>query len=282
MWNNFDDNDVRRQDAENLNAHLRLAASSLRFARLPLVLPLASASIARPATPLEVNAFAKRQPWETIQQTFAYIAGEDTKQQHLSNIILHLRNNGSFREGKKLLVFCNRGDDVRRVVDDLLAENLGVNIRGIARDYAQHDRGDVLQLFTSPNGDLPVVVCTQILGSGHYFRDVAFVMNYDMPTRIEEYLHRIGIAGRAGREGYSMTFITEEDLVMASDLVAYLTESRQVVPSFLTEASTREALESSSECDNDSDSTGEVPYDAELLDTEDAGRPWVTWLMRGA
>ena len=221
-------------------------------------------------------------PWVAIQQTFAYIAGEDTKQQHLSNIILHLRNNGSFREGKKLIVFCNRGDDVRRVVDDLLAENLGVNIRGIARDYAQHDRGDVLQLFTSPNGDLPVVVCTQILGSGHYFRDVAFVVNYDMPTRIEEYVHRIGLAGRAGREGYSMTFITEEDLVMASDLVACLTESRQVVPSFLTEASTREALESSSDCDNDSDSTGEVPCDAELLDTEDAGRPWVTWLMRGA
>ena len=127
-----------------------------------------------------------------------------------------------------------------------------------------------------------MVVCTQILGSGHYFRDVAFVVNYDMPTRIEEYVHRIGLAGRAGREGYSMTFITEEDLVMASDLVACLTESRQVVPSFLTEASTREALESSSECDNDSDSTGEVPCDAELLDTEDAGRPWVTWLMRGA
>ena len=49
MWNNFDD--VRRQDAEHLNAHLRLAASSVRFARLLFVLPLASASTARPATP---------------------------------------------------------------------------------------------------------------------------------------------------------------------------------------------------------------------------------------
>ena len=79
-----------------------------------------------------------------------------------------------------------------------------------------------------------------------------------------------------------MTFIAEWDLVMANHLVACLTGSGQVVPSFLTEACTREALESSSECDNDSDSTGEVPCDAELLDTEDAGPPWVTWLVRGA
>ena len=49
LWDNF--YDVRPQDAENLNAHLRLAASSLRFARLPCPLPLASASTARRATP---------------------------------------------------------------------------------------------------------------------------------------------------------------------------------------------------------------------------------------
>ncbi|MDA8583423.1 hypothetical protein N9L68_04300 [bacterium] len=69
----------------------------------------------------------------TIQQTFAYIAREDTKQQHLSNIILHLRNKGHFKYGKKLILFCHRGDDVRRVVDDLLAGDLGINITWIAR-----------------------------------------------------------------------------------------------------------------------------------------------------
>ena len=52
LWKNFDD--VRRQDAENLNVQLRLAASSLRFAGLPLVLPPASASIARRATPQSI------------------------------------------------------------------------------------------------------------------------------------------------------------------------------------------------------------------------------------
>ena len=98
---------------------------------------------------VEVSAFAERQPWETIQQTFAYIAGDETKQQHLSDIMLHLRNNGSFTEGKKVLVFCNRADDVRKVVDDLHAENLGININGIPKTYAQHDRDDVLQLLDS-------------------------------------------------------------------------------------------------------------------------------------
>ena len=164
------------------------------------------------------------------------------------------------------------------MVDDLHAKNLGINIKGIPKAYAQHDRDDVLQLLTSPNVDLPVVVCTKILGSGHYFRDVAFVINYDMPTQIEEYVHRIGLAGRGETEGNSMTFIAEEDLVMADHLVACLMESGKVVPSFLTRACTREAQESSSECDNDSDSSGEVPCDGDLLDRE----AWVTWLMRGA
>ena len=76
--------------------------------------------------------------------------------------------------------------------------------------------------------------------------------------------------------------VAKEGLVIANDIVACLTESQQVVSSFLTEASTLEALESSSERDSDSDSIGEVPCDAVLLDTEDAGPPWVTWLMRGA
>ncbi|MDA8583422.1 hypothetical protein N9L68_04295 [bacterium] len=59
-----------------------------------------------------------------------------------------------------------------------------------------------------------------------------------MPTQIVEYVHRIGLVGRAGREGYSMTCIAEEDLVMANGLVACLTESQQVVRSLLAEAST--------------------------------------------
>ena len=75
-----------------------------------------------------------------------------------------------------------------------------------------------------------------------------------------------------------MTFIAEEDLVMEDHLVACLMESGQVVLSFLTAACTSEAQASSSECGNDSDSSGEVPCDVDLLERE----AWVTWLMRGA
>ena len=60
--------------------------------------------------------------------------------------------------------------------------------------------------FTYPESDLSVLVCTQVLGRGQDFPNVKYVINYDMPYDLVEYVHRIGRTGRAGNKGYSLKF----------------------------------------------------------------------------
>jgi ATP-dependent RNA helicase DDX23/PRP28 len=56
------------------------------------------------------------------------------------------------------------------------------------------------------------------------------VVNYDMPKHIENYCHRIGRTGRAGKSGLAITFLTEADSEVFYDLKSYLTQSEAPVP----------------------------------------------------
>lgn len=58
-----------------------------------------------------------------------------------------------------------------------------------------------------------MLVATELIARGIDFRAVRTVINYDLPTSVTEYIHRIGRTGRAGREGLAITFFTEADLV---------------------------------------------------------------------
>lgn len=59
--------------------------------------------------------------------------------------------------------------------------------------------------------------------------DVGFVVNFDMPAQIEDYVHRIGRTGRAGNHGTAYTFFTADNGKLAADLVKVLSEAKQEV-----------------------------------------------------
>lgn len=59
--------------------------------------------------------------------------------------------------------------------------------------------------------------------------DVGFVVNFDMPAQIEDYVHRIGRTGRAGNHGTAYTFFTADNGKLAGDLVKVLSEAKQEV-----------------------------------------------------
>ena len=63
--------------------------------------------------------------------------------------------------------------------------------------------------------------------------DVAKVVSFNMPKSIDDYVHRICRAGCAGKEGSAISFVTAQDAKIAHDLMNYLAEVRQEVPSFL-------------------------------------------------
>lgn len=59
--------------------------------------------------------------------------------------------------------------------------------------------------------------------------DVGFVINYDMPAQIEDYVHRIGRTGRAGNTGTAYTFFTHDNAKLATELIKILSEAKQEV-----------------------------------------------------
>jgi ATP-dependent RNA helicase DDX5/DBP2 len=58
-------------------------------------------------------------------------------------------------------------------------------------------------------------------------KDVKYVINYDFPTNVEDYVHRVGRTGRGGKTGESITFFTTDNAKQAKDLVGILTEAKQ-------------------------------------------------------
>jgi ATP-dependent RNA helicase DDX5/DBP2 len=61
-------------------------------------------------------------------------------------------------------------------------------------------------------------------------KDVRYVINYDFPTNIEDYVHRIGRTGRGGSSGTSITYFTQENQRQAKELVSILKEANQNIP----------------------------------------------------
>lgn len=109
---------------------------------------------------------------------------------------------------KLAITFCN----TKRMVDELVAELhvKGVQAEGLHGDMSQSQRTSVMSRFR--NGITHVLVATDVAARGIDVNDVDAVFNYDIPNDIEQYVHRIGRTGRAGKTGISFSFITSREL----------------------------------------------------------------------
>ncbi|KAM6587647.1 hypothetical protein CsatA_010252 [Cannabis sativa] len=100
-----------------------------------------------------------------------------------------------------------------------------VSIHG---NKAQTERTKALSLFK--NGACPLMVATDVAARGLDIPDVEVVINYSFPLTTEDYVHRIGRTGRAGKKGVAHTFFTQQNKGLAGELVNVLKEAGQIVP----------------------------------------------------
>lgn len=132
--------------------------------------------------------------------------------------------------GALTLVFVEtkRGaDDLERY---LLMENYpAISIHG---DKCQSEREEALRAFRSARK--PILVATAVAARGLDISNVKFVVNFDLPTDIDEYVHRIGRTGRAGNSGEAISFFNEKNRNIARDLHDIFIETQQEIPEFLT------------------------------------------------
>ncbi|MBZ6074945.1 DEAD/DEAH box helicase [Microvirga puerhi] len=108
---------------------------------------------------------------------------------------------------KNAIVFCNRKRDVAVLHRSL--QKHGFNVAALHGDMDQRARMAALDGFRS--GDTPLLVASDVAARGLDIPAVSHVFNYDVPHHAEDYVHRIGRTGRAGRTGYSFTLVRPGD-----------------------------------------------------------------------
>jgi ATP-dependent RNA helicase RhlE len=109
--------------------------------------------------------------------------------------------------GERNLVFCRTKRGVDRVVRYL--RQARIHAMAIHGDKTQRARQQALEQFSSPRP--PVLVATDVAARGLHMPDVSSVINYDLPETPETYVHRIGRTARAGAEGASISFCSEDE-----------------------------------------------------------------------
>uniref|UniRef100_A0AAR2LT85 RNA helicase n=1 Tax=Pygocentrus nattereri TaxID=42514 RepID=A0AAR2LT85_PYGNA len=127
------------------------------------------------------------------------------------------------------LVFVETKKGADALEDFLYRE--GYACTSIHGDRSQRDREEALHQFRS--GRCPILVATAVAARGLDICNVKHVINFDLPSDIEEYVHRIGRTGRVGNLGLATSFFNDKNSNITKDLLDILVEAKQEVPSWL-------------------------------------------------
>jgi len=152
--------------------------------------------------PVKIEVARPTDAAKTITQHVVHIPSNDAKAKRTA-----LRRVIESRDVKNGIVFCNRKVEV-----DIVAASLqkhGHDAAAIHGDLPQAFRTEVLQRFR--DGDLKLLVASDVAARGLDIPDVGHVFNYSPPPKDEDYVHRIGRTGRAGRTGESFTIVSPAD-----------------------------------------------------------------------
>jgi superfamily II DNA/RNA helicase len=115
---------------------------------------------------------------------------------------------------KNAIIFCNRKRDVAVVYRSL--EKHGFSVAALHGDLDQRARMAALDSFR--NDSVQLLVCSDVAARGLDIPDVSHVINYDAPHHAEDYVHRIGRTGRAGKLGVALTIVTRADTRAVDDI----------------------------------------------------------------
>ncbi|MDR2051193.1 MAG: DEAD/DEAH box helicase [Deltaproteobacteria bacterium] len=121
------------------------------------------------------------------------------------------------RESRKSIVFCSTKLGVDELATKLLARGYQADSLHGNLNQAQRDRA--MNRFR--NGETELLIATDVAARGLDVNDVDLVINFDIPLDVENYVHRIGRTGRAGRGGLALTFVTPREQYKLRDIMRY-------------------------------------------------------------
>lgn len=187
--------------AEELEAILQLTPTERQTALFSATLPPAVQNLTLRYTrqPVRVSIAAEQLTTPRIWQTYYEVLARD-KLDALCRVL-------DAEMPQLAIVFCR----TRQEADDIgeRLQGRGYAAESLHGDLSQAARDRVMRRFRE--GQLDVLVATDVAARGLDIAEVSHVINYDVPTDPKSYVHRIGRTGRAGREGVAITFITPRE-----------------------------------------------------------------------
>ena len=171
---------------------------------------------------------------ENIVQRIEFVEENDKREVLLDILYTEMEDSKSKADGKQrlTLVFV----ETKRAADHLedYLYQAGFPSTSIHGDRTQKQREAALYSFRK--GTTPIMVATAVAARGLDIPNVTHVVNYDLPTDIDDYVHRIGRTGRAGNVGKSTSFFNFNNKMVAAGLLELLREANQEIPEWLDSA----------------------------------------------
>ncbi|KAI8909060.1 P-loop containing nucleoside triphosphate hydrolase protein [Gorgonomyces haynaldii] len=188
----------------------------------PEVEKLVKQYMRRPATVIIGNA---GQVVDRITQIIEMISDENRKLNRLQQIL------GSGQYGAPVIVFVRQKKDCDTVSKYL--DRFGFKCTTLHSGKSQDQRES--SLLSIREGRRDILIATDVAGRGIDIKDVSLVVNFDMAKSVQDYTHRIGRTGRAGKSGTAITFLSPQDSEVFHDLKVLLQKSKNAVmpPEFL-------------------------------------------------
>ena len=152
---------------------------------------------------------------ETVEQRVEFIAGEDKRKKRMLEIL-------SSREfAPPIIVFVN----IKRNCDAVARDIKHAGFTSVTLHGSKTQDQREAALLSVRNGSVDVLVATDLAGRGIDVADVSLVINFNFPSNIESYTHRIGRTGRAGKSGVAISFLGSEDNDVLYELKQILSKS---------------------------------------------------------
>jgi ATP-dependent RNA helicase DeaD len=149
----------------------------------------------------------------------AYIAARSQKAAALGRVL-------EFEGPKSAIVFCRTRLEVDSLTETLDA--YGYRVQALHGGMMQRQRDRVMQLFRDGKADL--LVATDVAARGLDIEHLSHVINYDVPSAAEAYVHRIGRTGRIGREGVAITLAEPREHRLLKNIEAFTKQKIEIVP----------------------------------------------------
>jgi len=150
----------------------------------------------------ELITLSNSRPAEGISQGAFQIS--DQNKLRLLDYLINVQRN----QKKRILIFASTKIAVKDIANNLRKSQKDLAIADIHSDLEQDERKEVLRRFK--NGTIQALVATDILARGIDVKDIQLVINYDLPSDPEDFVHRIGRTARADSKGSALAFVSHK------------------------------------------------------------------------